>query len=85
MEDDYKKQKIIDHLRKAGFSEERITIILNSISLEEAYLNLRRNRILQKVIEILGAEEVERRAKNMNITIDIFEKEYDRWTNGYIS
>ena len=40
---------------------------------------------MQKVIEILGAEEVERRAKNMNITIDIFAKEYDRWNNGYIS
>lgn len=79
------KQKVIAHLRKAGFNEERIEIIINSISIEEAYINLKRNKILQKVIDNLGIEEVERCAKKMKVTIDIFAKEYDRWNNGCIS
>ena len=76
---DYKRKKVIDHLKKAGFEDEQIGMILDVIPIEEAYLNLRRSEVLKKVVHILGNDEVEKRAKRMNMTIDVFAKEFDRW------
>lgn len=76
---DYKRKKVIDHLKKAGFEDEQIGMILDVIPIEEAYLNLRRSEVLKKVVHILGIDEVENRAKRMNMTIDVFAKEFDRW------
>lgn len=75
------KEKLIDHLKKVGFDDERIEKILSIIPIEEAYENLWKNEVLKKVINRIGIDEVERRAKNMRVTIDVFAKEYDRWND----
>lgn len=44
MEDDYKKNKVIEHLKKVGFEDERIGMILEVIPIDDAYRNLIMNK-----------------------------------------
>lgn len=86
MSEDWKKEAITAHLKKVGLDDERIKEILDVIPVEEAYSNLWKNEILKKVAEEIGMDEVERRAKSIGMTVDVFAKEFDRWndTSGII-
>lgn len=75
------KEKLIDHLKKVGFDDERIEKILSIIPIEEAYKNLLKNEILKRVIDSIGIDEVEKRAKDMGMTIDVFAKKFDHWND----
>lgn len=86
MSEDWKKEAITAHLKKVGLNEERIKDILDVIPIDEAYDNLKKNEILKKVAREIGMDEVEKRAKSMGMTVDVFAKEFDRWndTSGII-
>lgn len=76
-----KIKAIIDHLKKVGFDDERIEKILSIISIEEAYENLQKNKVSKNVINIIGIDRVDKGAKNMGVTTDVFAKEFDRWND----
>ncbi|WP_308548679.1 hypothetical protein [uncultured Parabacteroides sp.] len=81
MNTDRIREELITHLKREGLNDERIEKILSIIPIEEAYENLWKNEVLKKVINKIGIDEVERRAKKMGVTIDVFAKEYDRWND----
>ena len=76
-----KKEVIVNHLKKVRLNDKQIEEILSTLSIEEAYENLQRNKILKKVVSIIGIDEVEKRAKDMGMTIDVFAKKFDRWND----
>ena len=44
MEEDVKRKVVVDHLRSAGFNEDRIERLLQVIPVEDAYRNLQRSK-----------------------------------------
>lgn len=44
---DYKEQEIREHLKNAGWEDDRIEVIIDCLDIEEAYNNLMINRALK--------------------------------------
>ena len=52
------EEKVIRHLKNAGFDDERIGMILSVIPIEEAYENLMKNEALKKADNGTGTKDV---------------------------